>query len=271
MLSIPYIAMTAALLFAFAAEPAASRSAGLEVDVALVLAGDASASMTPGDLQVQRGGFVAAFRHPDLLRAIRSGAMGRIAVTYVEWASSDEHWKVVPWMVIDNARSARAFADRLAAAPPVKGTETSISFGLLFAAGQFETSGVQATRAVIDVSGDGPNSVGPLISSVRDFVVAKGVTINGLPMASLQSDEGAYVFGPRDGIDLRSYYQDCVIGGPGAFIVPVAEPSQLVGAVQRKLLLEIAGLPARVTPAAFVTDGGRNTDCRPPPMPAGGS
>jgi len=219
------------------------------VDVALVLAADVSGSMT-GALSAQRDGFVAAFRDPDIVRAIADGPVGKIAVVYVEWAGVGEQWTVVPWTIVD-AGDAATFADRLAAAPVNRGYQTSISAGLMFAARMFQLSGVAAERRAIDVSGDGPNNAGPPITSVRDALVAGGITINGLPLPQAPSGNPfAYLITP-DGIDLDAYYSDCVIGGAGSFVMRVDGPAQYSAAIRRKLAMEIAGQPARVFLASF--------------------
>ena len=154
-----------------------------EVDVALVLAADVSGSMTVGELQNQRDGLASAFRDPALLRVIQAGPLGRVAVSYVEWAGPTEQWVVVPWFVVSTAQDALVLAERIAKVPYIHGWDTSVSAALLFASQQFDRSGIVADRKVIDISGDGPNNAGPPVDFVRDLVVAAGITINGLPMS----------------------------------------------------------------------------------------
>lgn len=208
-----------------------------EVDLELVLAVDVSRSMDLDELDVQREGYVAAFRHPEVLEAIRSGPLGRIAVTYVEWAGPLSQATVVPWTVIDGEESALAFASRLAATARGRYMWTSISASLMYAAAAFDNE-FTSERKVIDVSGDGPNNRGAPIEPVRESVIASGITINGLPLVLKRH-------GPWSIADLDVYYEDCVIGGPGAFLLPVYDMSQFALAVRRKLLLEIAGLSTR--------------------------
>jgi Protein of unknown function (DUF1194) len=249
---------TAFLLLAAHGAPAQT-----EVDVALVLAGDVSGSMAH-DLGAQRDGFVAAFRSPAIVEAIHAGELGRIAVTYVEWAGPQQRWVVVPWTFVDDRASADAFADHLAAQPPVKGYRTSISSGLLFAFQLLQNSDVAALRRTIDVSGDGPNNAGPPVGAVRDFIVARDITINGLPVAGRGRDEGefAYMFEPAE-TDLDAYFDACVVGGPGAFTMPMTAATGYAAAIRRKLVLEIAGLPPRIILAAFATPADRRRDCPP--------
>src|SRR5215203_4812412 len=88
-----------------------------EVDLALVLAVDVSRSMDPDEQELQRQGFVEAFRSPLVHNAIRSGMLGRITVTYMEWSGDNQQTVVLPWTVIENPEGAAEFADRLAGAP----------------------------------------------------------------------------------------------------------------------------------------------------------
>ena len=235
-----------------------------EVDLALVLAVDVSRSMDPQEQQLQRDGYVEAFRHPDVIQAIQSGAMGKIAVTYVEWAGPAYHDIAVPWTVIASAADANAFADKLAAAPIGHEFGTSISGGLLFAQSQFATSGVNDDRRTIDVSGDGPNNAGSPVVPTRDAVVAGGITVNGLPII-IHKDAYDY-FGISN---LDTYYHDCVIGGPGAFMIPITGTQNFEDATRRKLVTEIAQASrpqlapdARIVPAADMTaPSATATDC----------
>jgi hypothetical protein len=232
------------------------RAADVDVDLALVLAVDISRSMDYDELRLQRDGYVAALKHPEVIQAISSGALGRIAVTYLEWAGPYHQATVVPWAVLAGRADAEAFAGQIAAAPIMRETGTSISGGLAFSASRFDASGVRAARRAIDVSGDGPNNMGLPVVPIRDRLIADGITINGLPIV-LKS--GAYV-GPFSIPNLDVYYEDCVIGGPGAFMITVDDPSRFEIAIRRKLVLEIAGLPARVIPAAAI-DAPPRIDC----------
>src|SRR5258708_8963128 len=118
---------------------------------------------------------------------------------------------IAPWHIVHDAASAEAFADLLAIAPRTLGVQTSISSGLEMAEHLIDTSGYLATKRVIDVSGDGPNNEGHLVDKVRDEIVAKGITINGLPIMT-PADQFDVYYLP----DLDKYYAGCVIGGPCA-------------------------------------------------------
>ena len=232
------------------------------VDVELVLAVDVSLSMSPAELAIQRDGYAAALRHEQVIRAIGDGVHGRIAVTYVEWAGHTVQHVVVPWTIISNEEEAEAFAARLTVHPPNSARRTSISGALAFSADLFAESGHRGMKRVIDISGDGPNNQGRLVAETRDAVVGQGITVNGLP---LMTDGGfASVY---DVAELDAYYRDCVIGGPGAFLVPVNDWSQFPEAVRRKLVLELAGGPrpgellASIVPAASAASAPGTYDC----------
>ena len=216
--------------------PAPAR-AGLEVDLALVLAVDVSYSMDPEEQRLQREGFVEAFRAPAVQEAIRGGMTGRVAVVYMEWAGASHQQVIVPWTVIDGREAALAFADRLAGTPTGRAFWTSVSGAIEAGVQLLSASGFEAARRVIDVSGDGPNNQGRAVAPARDEAVAGGVVINGLPIM-LKRGTSAW-----DIPDLDLYYKDCVIGGQGAFVVPVRERAQFAAAIRTKLVLEIAGRP----------------------------
>jgi len=231
------------------------------VDLELVLAIDISRSMDLDELKLQRQGYVEAFRHPEVIRAIETGPNGRIAVTYVEWAGSAYQSVLVPWSIVSNQAEAEAFAERIGAAPLERERGTSISHGLDFSAGLFASSGASGLRRAIDISGDGPNNVGPPVAPMRDRVAADGITINGLPIM-LKTVTAA---GPYNIPDLDIYYEDCVIGGPGAFVVTVDDPARFAFAIRRKLVLEIAGAGPQGPPGAAGARVVPVADVRPAP------
>jgi len=225
-----------------------SRTAGaLDVDVELVLAVDISYSMDPEELTLQREGYVAAITSPEFLNALRSGMHARVAVTYVEWAGVLEQKIVVPWRLIDGPATADAVAAEIMRAPLRRAYRTSISGVLNFAIPLFDGNGFRGIRRVVDVSGDGTNNQGPLVTLARDDVLAKGITINGLPIMLKRPNPAT-----MDIPNLDIYYEDCVIGGPGAFVIPIRERDKFKEATRTKLVLEIAGRTpeARVIPAA---------------------
>jgi hypothetical protein len=223
------------------------RAIETNVDVELVIAVDVSYSMDPDEQELQREGYITGLTSPEFLNALHQGMHGKIAITYFEWAGSTDQRIVVPWRLIDSPASARAFADEIAHAPYRRAYRTSISGALRFAQPLFEGSGFRGLRRVIDVSGDGVNNQGIPVTLTRDEALARGITINGLPIL-LKRPSAATM----DIENLDIYYEDCVIGGPGAFVIPITERDQFREATRTKLVLEIAGRqpPARVIPAA---------------------
>jgi Protein of unknown function (DUF1194) len=215
----------------------APQAAPADVDVELVLAVDVSYSMDPDEQALQREGYVAALTSPEFLDALRHGMHGRIALTYFEWAGASDQKIVLPWRLIDGPASAQAVADEIARAPYRRAYRTSISGALTFAAPLFGTGGFRGVRRVIDVSGDGANNQGKLVVPTREEVLAQGITINGLPIM-LKRPSAATL----DIEDLDIYYEDCVIGGPGSFVIPIKERDKFKEATRAKLLLEVAGV-----------------------------
>jgi Protein of unknown function (DUF1194) len=219
----------------------------IAVDVELVIAVDVSYSMDPDEQALQREGYIQALTSREFMQALREGANGKIAITYFEWAGPFDQKIVMPWRLIEGPESADAVASEIAAAPYRRASRTSISGGLTFAKPLFDHSGYRGWRRVIDVSGDGANNSGPLIVPTRDDLLAAGITINGLPIMLKRPTPGT-----MDIENLDVYYEDCVIGGPGAFVVPIRERAKFIEATRTKLVLEVAGRQPepRVIPAS---------------------
>jgi Protein of unknown function (DUF1194) len=206
------------------------------VNTEVVLAVDVSASMTPDEQALQREGYVHALSSHEFMQALKANGNGRISITYFEWASVRDQKIILPWRLIDGPEAARAVAAELARAPYRRSSRTSISGGLMFAQSLFESSPYRGISRVIDVSGDGANNDGPLVTLTRDEVLAKGITINGLP---IMLNKPNLMNTNVEGLDI--YYQDCVIGGPGAFVIPIKEREKVTEAIRTKLVLEVAG------------------------------
>jgi Protein of unknown function (DUF1194) len=210
---------------------------GIPVDVELVLAVDVSYSMDPEEQELQREGYIAAITSPEFMQALRQGMHAKITMTYFEWAGSHHTQIIVPWRVIDGPETADSFAADIARARYTRASRTSVSTALLFGASLFDGSGYRGLRRVIDVSGDGVNNNGPLVTVARDEVLAKGITINGLPIMLKRPMSST-----MDVDNLDVYFEDCVIGGPGAFVIPIKERNQFKEAIRTKLVLEIASI-----------------------------
>ena len=233
-----------ALALAVCAAPAACAKDGpVAVDAELVIAVDVSYSMDAEEQKLQRGGYVAAMTSPEFLNALKLGAHGKVAITYIEWASYNDQKIVMPWTMIDGPESAQAFAADLSQAPIRRAARTSVSGAIDASVRMFSGNGFNGARRVIDVSGDGPNNNGRPVTAARDEAVAQGITINGLPLVDIRP----YI-GMMDIKELDIYYEDCVIGGPGAFMIPVNSTKKFVDATRTKMVLEIAGLAPPAAP-----------------------
>ncbi len=206
------------------------------VDVELIIAVDVSYSMDPDEQALQREGYIMALTSREFLQALKNGIHGKVAITYFEWAGSWDQKVIVPWRLIEGPESASAVAEEIARAPYRRASRTSISGALMFAKPLFDDSGYRGIRRVIDVSGDGVNNNGSPVTPVRDDVVAAGITINGLPIMLKRPTVGSLDI---DNLDV--YYEDCVVGGPGAFVIPIREREKFIEATRTKLVLEIAG------------------------------
>ncbi|HRD78191.1 MAG TPA: DUF1194 domain-containing protein, partial [Hyphomicrobiaceae bacterium] len=209
----------------------------IEVDLELVLAVDISYSMDPEEQRLQRDGYVLAFRDKALWAAIAGGKNQRIAVTYVEWAGPPIQSIILPWTLVDGPAAAEKVAALLSAQPISRGRMTSITGILEFSDALFGTAGFKGLRRTVDISGDGPNNAGGLVTTARDKLVAKGIVINGLPVMLKLGQSGFF-----DIVDLDEYYTECVIGGAGSFVIPIRSREEFVSATRQKLILEIAGV-----------------------------
>ena len=229
-----WLAAGAVSLLALFATPASAREA---VDLELVMATDVSWSIDGAEAQLQRKGIADAFRDKAIIRAIRSGILRRIAVSYMDYSSADYNRIVIDWRIIHDQASAEKFAHDLLNNSLTSGRRTSISDAVEMAAEMIETNDIEGTRRVIDVSGDGPNNWGNLVHDVRDATIKRRIAINGLPIMN-----PADAFNSRYYLaDLDLYYRGCVIGGPGAFYIVANSFKDYARAVRRKLVLEIAG------------------------------
>jgi hypothetical protein len=206
------------------------------VDVELVLAVDVSYSMDMDELAIQREGYAQAVVSKEFLQALKTGPNGKIAVTYFEWAASSDQKLVIPWRVIDGPETADAVAIEIMKAPIRRASRTSISGAINFAMPLFDENPYRGLRRVIDISGDGPNNNGSPVTIARDAALQKGIVINGLPIMVKEPSYSTMDIG-----NLDFYYEDCVIGGPGSFVVTVKDRDKFKEAIRTKLLLEIAG------------------------------
>jgi Protein of unknown function (DUF1194) len=217
------------------------------VDVELVIAVDVSYSMDMDELAVQREGYAQAIISREFLQALQTGPNSKVAVTYFEWSASSDQKVIIPWRVIDGPESADAVANEIMQTPVRRGSRTSISGAINFAMPLFEENPYRGLRRVIDISGDGPNNNGEPVAGPREAALAKGIVINGLPILV---KEPSYSTMDIDNLDW--YYEDCVIGGPGSFVVSIKDRDKFKEAIRTKLILEVAGRTPerRIVPAA---------------------
>ncbi|MBI3196539.1 MAG: DUF1194 domain-containing protein [Rhodospirillales bacterium] len=216
---------------------ATAARADTPVDLQLVLAVDVSRSIDEVEAELQRRGYVEALTNDRIIDAILSGEHRRIALSYTEWAGTHYQIVVIDWSVIDSAAAARRFADKLAEAPRAAQSWTAIGAGLVHAAQRFEDSGFVSKRRVIDISGDGRTNDGPPAEIVRDRLVAQGIVINGLPVMMNRTN-----FGRPPDLTLDRYYEENVIGGPGAFMIVADNFDHFSRAVRTKLVREISSI-----------------------------
>ena len=216
-------------------------TAAEEVDLLLALSSDVSRSVDHPKFLLQREGYAAAISDPHVIEAIKSGPHQRIAICFVEWSGFGAQKLVIDWTIVDGVAAARKFGDQLLELPRSFADRTSISGGIEFATAQIERAPFDAPRRTIDVSGDGTNNAGRDVKLARDETLAKGIVINGLVILSDRPVPwNAEHTNPPGGLD--KYYQDNVVGGPGAFVL-VAENFDSFGrAIIKKLIAEIAVL-----------------------------
>lgn len=235
-LSAPVLALCTAV---FVHPPGTAAQTREQVDVLLVLAADVSRSMAPRELQIQRDGYAAALAHPDFMAAIRSGAYQRIGIVMFEWAGDFAISEIFPWTLVETESDAARLAEIVRTRPMSGQRRTSIAGAIRHATRLIETAPFDGFRKVIDVSGDGPNNQGEPVTFARDDALKAGIVINGLPLMTQDGPGGGFNID-----ELDRYYTECVIGGPGSFILPVTDWEQFPEAVRRKLILEIGLGPA---------------------------
>ena len=219
-------------------------------DMTLVLVSDVSRSVDDSEFQLQKDGYHAAFTDPRVIAAIQGGVLGTIAVAYVEFAGGEDVRTVLGWTVLQDAASARSFAERLKAAPRSFWGRTAIGSGIDLAARALAGSGIAAQRRVIDVCGDGTSNSGRPVTDARDNAVKAGITINGLAIINDHPVSWSFAHVQPPG-GLVKYYREHVIGGPGAFVLEVHDFHTFGEAMTRKLVTEISGrrLPSQYAAA----------------------
>ena len=233
------------MLFAFLALlflvlPAAAQDRK-EIDIALAMAIDISGSIDPDEARLQRQGYVEAFRDPVIVKAILGGSHGRIAVAYFEWSDAWVQKLLIDWTLLDSEASIAAFATRLASAPISIARRTSISGAIRYAIPLFDRLPFDPERKVLDISGDGSNNDGGLVTDLRHDALKERIVINGLPIMNDRPNP----FGFPSETDLDRYYLHCVTGGPRSFVEVATSFEDFPRAVRKKLLQEVADIGPR--------------------------
>lgn len=234
--------MFARLIFAFvctavlAAAPVRAQEQPAEpvpVDLRLVLAIDSSSSVQMSQYYLQLQGYAAAFRHPDVLAAVRSGPNQAIAVALFEWSGARQQQINLGWRILRDEDDLRHYADELAVAPRlVTGGETAIGAAINYALRLLDDDDTTAPRLVIDVSGDGANNQEPPVTAARDAAADRGITVNGLAVLHKEPD-------------LADHYRRNVIAGADAFVITATTYADFADAMLRKLVREIKVAQAR--------------------------
>jgi hypothetical protein len=226
-------------LIAAGANSAARAAEPVDVDVELALVTDVSRSIDDSEYDLEKKGYAAAFVSPQVIAAIKGGAIGAIAVIYIEFASTYEVKTIIDWSVIRDEASAQAFGDKLIAAQRSAYGRTAIGSGVELAIKSIADAGFETQRRVIDVCGDGTNNNGPDVSSVRDTAVAAGITVNGLTIINDHPVSWTFAHVQPPG-GLPNYYRENVTGGTGSFVMEIHDFASFGEAMTRKLINEIA-------------------------------
>ena len=216
------------------------------VDMLLCLAADVSESVTEEEYLLQRQGHAAAIEDPQVIEAIKSGANGRIAAVYLEWAKQDQQFLNVDWHVIDGTSSANAFAKKISGSPmppwiASRVRNTSTSEAIRYCLRQFQAAPVASDRRVIDISSDGTNNIGAKISVVRDEAVARGAVINALAIVG-SKNPFPYATHENPAGGLGNYFEKNVVGGTGAFVHVAVGYASFAEMIKRKFLLELSSI-----------------------------
>ncbi len=229
------------LLLALPATAPANAQERKEVDLALAMGIDISGSIDPDEAKLQREGYVQAFRDPVIVKAILGGSNGRIAVAYYEWSDAWVQRLLIDWTLLDSEASIEAFATRLANSPISIARRTSISGAIRYAIPLFGRSPYEPVRKVLDISGDGSNNDGGLVTDMRYEALKERIIINGLPIMNDRPNP----FGFPSEADLDKYYLHCVTGGPRSFVEVARNFDDFPRAVRKKLLQEVADIGPR--------------------------
>ncbi len=221
-------ALAAAVLVLAAAPAAAQRPVPVDLELSFVV--DASGSIDNEEMKLQRQGYADALANPQVIKAVTSGFLRSIAITYIEFAADGCIWQWVDWVKISDLASASSAGAKIMAAPrEFCSGGNAIGDAVAFATKSTQENGFDGTRKVIDVSGDGPDTTGSIaVEDARDNAIAQGFTINGLVIERPSMP------------DLPKYYRSAITGGPRSFVIKAESRQTFAEAILKKLILEIA-------------------------------
>jgi hypothetical protein len=229
----PFRGAAALIFMIFALHPPIAAAQGTPVDIELAFVVDASGSIDEEETRLQRQGYVDALKNPKVQNSITGGLTGGIAVAYIEFAADGCTRLSVPWTRVHDVASADAFGQKILAAPLMFCPGgNAVGEALAFAANSIEDNAFKGARRVIDISGDGPNTVGVSVEPVRDLIVGAGITINGLVIERPSMP------------NLDQYFRGAITGGPGSFVIKAENRATFAEAILKKMILEIAQQPA---------------------------
>lgn len=203
----------------------ASSALATPVALELALLVDVSSSVSTTEYNLQKQGYINAFRDATVQAAIASRT-GGIAVTYIEWSSFNQQASLVNWFHLTDSVSSNLFADAIAATSRAFLGNTAPGSALNYAVPRFESNGFESLRQVIDVSGDGAQNAGDNTAAARDAALAAGIdAINGLPILG---EAG-----------VLNWYENNIKGGAGAFVIAASGFDTFENAVKTKIGREI--------------------------------
>lgn len=216
-----------------AAVPVTAQPVAVDLELALLV--DVSGSIDATEYNLQKTGYVAAFNNPALWNAISNGAIGKIAVAYIEWSGAGQQATLVNWTIIDSEASMNAFAAAIGASSRAYSGLTAVGDALVYGTNSVLNNGITSTRQVLDISGDGCTNSGTSSANGRAYAVANGIdAINGLV---IQPQNACGVAGHAT---LLPYYQNEVVT-PSGFVVVANDFADFGDAVNNKIIQEVTG------------------------------
>lgn len=215
--------------------------------LALVLAMDISSSVDPLEDALQRGGLAQALRAPEVIEAILAQPDRPVALAMFEWSGRVQQDMVLPWVMLRDAATIAAAADRIATSRRSYAEfSTAIGHAIQYADALFAQGPVCDAR-VLDISGDGVNNDGFGPTAAYEAFDFSAITVNALV---IEVQEEGTDHGITEGAEtgLADYFRQVVIRGPGSFVEIAAGFEDFERAMRRKLLRELEVRIGLLTP-----------------------